>query len=111
MHVVSHLHTVHTQLTSIPCLRQIHSIPLNDEFLTAFGRREKDYDNLAGREIDIDKTSLDAIDGLDSDDEVGREGKTGKKRNFGEMSNCKVSDSSTCMGDSFVLHHYSQLNI
>jgi len=75
-------------------------IPLNDEFLTAFGKREKDYDNLAGREIDIDKTSLDAIDGLDSDDEVGREGKTGKKRNFGEMSNCKVKITNLAYGTS-----------
>ena len=77
-------------------------IPLNDEFLTAFGKREKEYDDLAGREIDIDKTSLDIIDvDEDSDDDNEGESKkkskkdeTAKKRNFSEMSNCKVKFSN-----------------
>lgn len=42
-------------------------IPLNDEFLTAFGKREKEYDELAGREIEIDKKSLDVIDAQDAE--------------------------------------------
>ena len=44
-------------------------IPLNDEFLTAFGKREKEYDVVAGRDIEIDKTSLDIIDVSDDEDE------------------------------------------
>ena len=31
-------------------------------FLTAFGKREKEYDEKTGREIEIDRTSLDIID-------------------------------------------------
>lgn len=44
-------------------------IPLNDEFLTAFGKREKEYDELAGREIEIDKKSLDANDAQEEEGE------------------------------------------
>ena len=46
------------------------SIPLNDEFLTAFGKREKEYDELIGQSADIDKTFLDNIINVNgSDDE------------------------------------------
>lgn len=46
------------------------SIPLNDEFLTAFGKREKEYDESIGRSADIDKTFLDDIINVNgSDDE------------------------------------------
>ncbi|KAL7539076.1 hypothetical protein ACHAXR_009015 [Thalassiosira sp. AJA248-18] len=71
----------------VPFLR----IPLNDEFLTAFGKREKEYHDLAGRD-DIDKTSLDVIDVSDGENEgAGKpKGKDAKKRDFSEMSECKV---------------------
>ena len=41
------------------------TIPLNDEFLTAFGKREKEYDDALGRTIEIDQ----AIQEEASDDE------------------------------------------
>lgn len=69
-------------------------IPLNDEFLSAFGKREKEYDELAGREVDVDKTSLDIIDVSDDDDSTGNmklKKREPKKLNFSEMKNCKVS--------------------
>lgn len=70
-------------------------IPLNDEFLTAFGKREKEYDEAFGRVVDIDKTSLDIIDVSDDDDE-GDKKTTSKdaKKNFSEMTNCKVKISN-----------------
>lgn len=70
-------------------------IPLNDEFLTAFGKREKEFDEIAGRVVHIDKTSLDIIDV--SDDDENEESSTkqstskdGKKLKFSEMSSGKV---------------------
>lgn len=67
-------------------------IPLNDEFLTAFGKREKEYNEVSGRVVDIDKTSLDIIDLSDNEnDGVATEGKSGgKKINFSEMTTGKV---------------------
>ncbi|KAL3816297.1 hypothetical protein ACHAXA_008105 [Cyclostephanos tholiformis] len=69
-------------------------IPLNDEFLTAFGKREKEFDLIAGRGIDIDKTSLDIIEISDNDEneESSKKprSKDDKKLKYGEMSNCKV---------------------
>ena len=69
-------------------------IPLNDEFLTAFGKREKEFDEIAGRGIDIDKTSLDIIEVSDNDENEGLSKKStskdDKKIKYGEMSNCKV---------------------
>ncbi|KAL3776966.1 hypothetical protein ACHAW5_001498 [Stephanodiscus triporus] len=69
-------------------------IPLNDEFLTAFGKREKEYNEIVGRGIDIDKTSLDIIDVSDNDEIEGQaknyQSKDGKKLKYREMSNCKV---------------------
>jgi cellular nucleic acid-binding protein len=44
-------------------------IPLNDEFLTAFGKREKDYDQKLGRSIDIAESIQD-----DDGDEVDTAG-------------------------------------
>jgi cellular nucleic acid-binding protein len=58
-------------------------IPLNDEFLTAFGKREKEYDQISGRVVDIDKTLLDT-ETLDDDaatrssDSVGDKGEKQK---------------------------------
>ena len=46
-----------------------HVIPLNDEFLQAFGRREKKYDQALGRTIDIDTTNLDEDNDNDMDDQ------------------------------------------
>ncbi|KAL7548636.1 hypothetical protein ACHAWF_011905 [Thalassiosira exigua] len=67
-------------------------IPLNDEFLSAFGKREKEYDDISGRMIDIDKTSLDVIDVPDDDEDDTGKLKSGdsKKINYSEMSTCKV---------------------
>jgi cellular nucleic acid-binding protein len=72
-------------------------IPLNDEFLTAFGKREKEFDEIAGRVVHIDKTSLDIIDVSDDDDEneessrkLSTSSKDGKKLKFSEMSSGKV---------------------
>ena len=62
-------------------------IPLNDEFLTAFGKREKEYDEISGRVVDIDKTSLD-IEALGGDDgSVESSDRKGKKQN---SVGCKV---------------------
>jgi len=73
-------------------------IPLNDEFLTAFGKRERDYDELTGREVEIDKTSLDVIDVSDGDDEnenSNQKTTDGKgTKNFSEMAKCKVKISN-----------------
>jgi len=71
-------------------------IPLNDEFLTAFGKREKEYDEISGREIDIDKKSLDIIDGSDieNEDEDRLKSKDIKEVNFSEMKKCKVKLSN-----------------
>ncbi len=70
----------------------ISSIPLNDEFLTAFGKREKEYDELAGRVVDIDKKSLDVNVSESEDEENSSKLKKSKeqKLNFSEMANCKV---------------------
>jgi hypothetical protein len=65
-------------------------IPLNDEFLTAFGKREKEYDELAGRKIEIDQTSLDVVDVYDSEDEGNGDGKAKAKINYSEISAGKV---------------------
>jgi len=46
------------------------TIPLNDEFLTAFGKREKEYDHKLGRKIDIQQ---EIRDGGDSSDEEGED--------------------------------------
>eukprot|EP00956_Cyclotella_meneghiniana_P035214 scaffold112720_cov37-Cyclotella_meneghiniana.AAC.1 len=75
------------------------TIPLNDEFLTAFGKREKEYDELIGRSADIDKTSLDIIDVHGSDDDDGDQssglrgggvGNTVNKVNYSAVSTGKV---------------------
>ena len=71
-------------------------IPLNDEFLQAFGRREKETDAATGRSIDIDKSNLDDDDNKqgndsDSDNDVtdGRIVETPKK-NLGPLLGRKV---------------------
>lgn len=72
--------------------RKTDSIPLNDEFLTAFGKREKEYDELVGRSADIDKTSLDVIDVHDSDEDDGGGGVSNivNKVNYSAVSTGKV---------------------
>mmetsp|Transcript_59805 Transcript_59805/g.69892 ORF Transcript_59805/g.69892 Transcript_59805/m.69892 type:complete len:227 (+) Transcript_59805:529-1209(+) len=50
---------------------------------------------MAGREIEIDKTSLDIIDVSDDEnDEENTESKDGKKKSFSEMATCKVKISN-----------------
>lgn len=44
------------------------TIPLNDEFLTAFGQREKEFDTKIGRSIDIQE-EIENDDDASSDDE------------------------------------------
>ena len=61
--------------------------------MTAFGKREKEYDELVGRSADIDKTSLDVIDVHDSDeDDGGGAGvsNTVNKVNYSSVSTGKV---------------------
>ena len=71
--------------------------------MTAFGKREKEYDELIGRSADIDKTSLDIIDVNGSDDEEddddgdpssglrgGGVGNTVNKVNYSAVSTGKV---------------------
>jgi len=71
-------------------------IPLNDEFLSAFGKREKEYDVVAGRDIDIDKTSLDIIDVSDTEDENNkRKINGGKSSNTGKVKISNLSYSTT----------------
>eukprot|EP00554_Chaetoceros_debilis_P002133 CAMPEP_0194086880 /NCGR_PEP_ID=MMETSP0149-20130528/22853_1 /TAXON_ID=122233 /ORGANISM="Chaetoceros debilis, Strain MM31A-1" /LENGTH=690 /DNA_ID=CAMNT_0038770087 /DNA_START=155 /DNA_END=2227 /DNA_ORIENTATION=+ len=57
-------------------------IPLNDEFLTSFGKREKEFDVKTGRVLDLEDGNLDEADG-DDDGEYGTIsfdlGKKGKK--------------------------------
>jgi hypothetical protein len=67
------------------------SIPLNDEFLTAFGKREKEYDELMGRSVDIDKTSLDVVDVYDSgEEEGGQDTKSKSNVNYSAITTGKV---------------------
>ena len=47
-------------------------IPLNDEFITAFGKREKSYDESIGRTIDLDRENLDIVE-IDSDEDNDEE--------------------------------------
>ena len=65
-------------------------IPLNDEFLTAFGKREKEDDARIGREIEVDKTSLDVIDVDSDDDDLDGNKKSKKKEDFSQMDKNKV---------------------
>eukprot|EP00579_Thalassiosira_antarctica_P000022 CAMPEP_0201866260 /NCGR_PEP_ID=MMETSP0902-20130614/900_1 /ASSEMBLY_ACC=CAM_ASM_000551 /TAXON_ID=420261 /ORGANISM="Thalassiosira antarctica, Strain CCMP982" /LENGTH=434 /DNA_ID=CAMNT_0048391191 /DNA_START=63 /DNA_END=1368 /DNA_ORIENTATION=- len=70
-------------------------IPLNDEFLKAFGKREKEYDEVSGRVMDIDKTSLDIIDVSDDENETDKKPKSeAKKTDFSELKKCKVKISN-----------------
>ena len=45
------------------------TIPLNDEFLTAFGKREKEHDEKEGRNLEIDSKIHDEADNDKSDDD------------------------------------------
>jgi len=64
------------------------TIPLNDEFLTAFGKREKDFAGKIGREIDIDKASLDAQ--VEEEDNSKSDNVEEKKRNVVDVEKCKI---------------------
>lgn len=48
------------------------TIPLNDEFLTAFGKREKKFDKAMGREVDVNQT-IDSGDEEEADDDENEE--------------------------------------
>lgn len=61
-------------------------IPLNDEFLTAFGKREKDHNMSIGLEIEIDNRIDDADEGDDEDQVATAKSSSSKKR----AVNCKV---------------------
>ena len=45
------------------------TIPLNDEFLSAFGKREKEYDKQLGRDLQVDQTIGSDDDDDDNDDD------------------------------------------
>ena len=61
-------------------------IPLNDEFLSSFGKREKEFDNATGKKVEFDDDDLDNMDGIlsenegEGDDDKGKSGakKSGK---------------------------------
>eukprot|EP00529_Nitzschia_sp_RCC80_P011969 CAMPEP_0113515490 /NCGR_PEP_ID=MMETSP0014_2-20120614/40981_1 /TAXON_ID=2857 /ORGANISM="Nitzschia sp." /LENGTH=575 /DNA_ID=CAMNT_0000412079 /DNA_START=44 /DNA_END=1771 /DNA_ORIENTATION=+ /assembly_acc=CAM_ASM_000159 len=57
-------------------------IPLNDEFLTAFGKREKKFDQSMGKDVDFDHEIASDDDDSDVDDQAGsgEKRKTKKKR-------------------------------
>ena len=69
-------------------------IPLNDEFLTAFGKREKEYDEVSGRVTDVDKTSLDVIDISDDENEGSKKSTSKNAISFGAQQKCKVKISN-----------------
>lgn len=73
-------------------------IPLNDAFLTAFGKREKEHDEISGRVVDVDTTNLDVevLDDEDDDDsmELSSTRKDKKGTEFGKMSDCKIKISN-----------------
>ncbi len=58
-------------------------IPLNDEFLISFGKREKEFDNATGNGIELDDDDLDNMDGITSD----KEGEDGVHRGKGGAKN------------------------
>jgi len=64
-------------------------IPLNDEFLTAFGKREKEYDQISGRVVDIDKTLLDA-EALGDDETTRSSDSVGVDKGEKQKDGCKV---------------------
>lgn len=73
-------------------------IPLNDEFLSAFGKREKEYDVVAGRGIDIDQTSLDIIDVSDAEDDENNlhtSKKNGEAATIGKVKIANLSYATT----------------
>ncbi len=65
-------------------------IPLNDEFLKAFGKREKEHDDKTGQIIEIDHSNLDEL----TDDEIcTANGNTIEMESMNEQ-NCKVRITS-----------------
>jgi hypothetical protein len=60
-------------------------IPLNDEFLTSFGKREKEFDDKIGNKVEFDDDDLDNFDGIlsdkEEDEENGDGGDKKKKKN------------------------------
>lgn len=64
------------------------TIPLNDEFLTAFGKREKDFDDKLGRKIDIDQDIADENESSDDEEDMGNDTTSTKK---GSVEGRKVS--------------------
>jgi len=72
-------------------------IPLSDEFLTAFGKREKLFDEKLGRKIAIDKeeiTTNDHEEEEDDDDEKNgikkKEAEVNNKKDFGNLDGRKL---------------------
>ena len=66
-------------------------IPLNDEFLTSFGKREKEFDDKIGNKVEFDDDDLDNFDGILSDkedDEENGDGGEKKKKNGTKVRYC-----------------------
>lgn len=60
------------------------TIPLNDEFLTAFGQREKEFDTKIGRSIDIQEEIEDDDAGSDDEDLFAPDPEDGNKESVEE---------------------------
>jgi cellular nucleic acid-binding protein len=61
-------------------------IPLNDEFLKAFGQREKEFDSKLGRTIQIDRDEIVGGDDHDSDEEDAQQNSKAKDAKGDESS-------------------------
>ena len=59
-------------------------IPLNDEFLTDFGKREKELDKIIGRDMHIDQEKLDLVDAIgdNGDDNSGDKNDDNDSNNY-----------------------------
>jgi cellular nucleic acid-binding protein len=71
------------------------TIPLNDEFLIAFGKREREFDERIGRAIavDLQEIAIEAEDNDDQDDAPAEENYAGPidmERDFGEIEGRKL---------------------
>lgn len=67
------------------------TIPLNDEFLTAFGRREKEHDEKLGRKIEITQEIHDGDNSSEEEEEAGATAESTAQTKKGPVDGRKVS--------------------
>lgn len=67
-------------------------IPLNDEYLSAFGKREKEFEKTSGRVVEIDREKI-ILDEESPDNVLEEEKKKSPKKDLSEES-CKVKLSN-----------------